>query len=165
MADQYANTSFKQLPAERQELIKDFINSSCENVAKMNDQQKESMLIISYQTLEPAFREIDVKEFNCGSYSEFLCQMILAAASIDKNFSLEEEETVDEFMKTIGLLGQPFDEDIKNIEKIDFDLVKLSSMLKPDLRGMFMTFVLLVFLCDEELAYEEYKAMINILAP
>ena len=68
-------------------------------------------------------------------------------------------------MKTIGLIGQPFEGDIAKIEKIDFDLVKLSSKLKPGSRGMFMTFVLLIFLCDEELAYDEYKTMINIMAP
>lgn len=165
MADIYENTPFKSLPEERQEMIKDLINSSCENVSKMNPEQKESMLSICYQTLEPEFREIDVKEFNCNSYSEFICQMILAAAAVDKNFVLEEEEAVAEFMKTIGLIGQPFEGDIAKIEKIDFDLVKLSSKLKPGSRGMFMTFVLLIFLCDEELAYDEYKTMINIMAP
>lgn len=165
MSENQGSVPFESLPEDRRNAIKTFVNGTKENISKMNSEQRESMTTICYQQLEPELREIDFKAFNCDSYFEFLCRLVLAAAYVDKNFSLEEEEAADEIMKTIGLLGQPYDVDIENINRVEFDLVKLSGMLKPESRGMLLTFVSLIFLADKELAGEEYDMMIKILTP
>ena len=68
-------------------------------------------------------------------------------------------------MKTVGLLGQPFEEDINKIEAIDLDLSKLSKKLNPTSRAMFLTFVSIIFLSDKELNDYEFDMMIDILEP
>lgn len=159
------NAKLNSMPEEKRGAIKAFVDGTCDNISKMTREQKESMITICYQQLEPELREIDVNEFNCASYSEFLCQIVLAAATVDKEFSLEEEEAVDEVMKTVGLLGQPFEEDINKIEAIDLDLSKLSKKLKPTSRAMFLTFLSIIFLSDKELNDDEFDMMIDILEP
>ena len=153
------------MPEEKQEAIKNFISGTAENIMKMTPEQKKSMAQISYKALEPELRGIKVEDFKCTSYYEFLCQIVLAAAFVDKDFALEEEKVLDDIMETIGLFGQPFAEDIEKINKTEFDLSELSGKLKPESRGMFATFIALIFMGDNELVEDEYNMMINILAP
>lgn len=161
----YQDVPYEELPEEQQDAVKSLVSSTFDNITAMTPEMRESMTTICYQQLEPELREMDVEEFGCSSYYEFLCQIVLAAAAVDNEFSLAEEEAVDEIMKTLGLLGQPYEGDIAKMERINLDLVELSRKLKPTLRGMLMTFVSLIFLCDKELADEEKDAMIHILAP
>ncbi len=159
------NEKLNSLPEEKQEAVKTLIDGTIKNVTAMTREQRERMITICYQQLEPELSEIDYKEFGCSSYFEFLCRIVLAAAYVDKDFSLDEEEACDEIMKTLGLLGQPYDGDIRALKESEFDLSKVSDKLKPPSRGMFFTLASMIFLSDKELNDDEYDMMIDILLP
>lgn len=84
---------------------------------------------------------------------------------MDNDFSLDEEEACDEVMKTVGLLGQPYDSDIEKLKNLELDLSKVSGILSPPLRAMFFNFASMIFLSDKELNDDEYDMMIDILIP
>lgn len=159
------NEKLNYLPEKNQEAIKTLIDGTINNITAMTPQQRESMITICYQQLEPELKNIDYKEFGCSSYFEFLSQLVLAAAYVDNDFSLDEEEACDEVMKTVGLLGQPYDGDIEKLKNLELDLSKVSGMLSPPLRAMFFNFASMIFLSDKELNDDEYDMMIDILIP
>lgn len=163
MADYIESTPFEELPEEKQNLIKQLISSTFDNITSMTRDQRESMLKICYQQLEPELRIISVEEFDCASYEEFIYQIALAAASVDNEFSAAEEWEVKEIRYILTLIGQTYVED--KGEQLKIDLVDVSRMLKPTSRPMFMTLTSLIFFCDKEMTDEEYDVMLHILAP
>ena len=166
----YDNVPYDSLPEDRREFIKQFVISTTENVLKMNSDQREAMLKICYQTLEPELHSISIEEFGCESYDEFIYRLALAAAAVDKKFSLGEKRIVKEICSNLGLTDPPnakeiVKENIENVKQGQSNLLKVSRLLQPTSRGMFLTFTALIFLGDKVASDEEFDLMLKILAP
>ncbi len=170
MAEYQKSVPYDSLPEERKDVVKLFVNNTADNILSMTREQRESMFKICYEKLEPELASISVEEFDCESYDEFLYQMALSAAAVDKRFSFAERRAVDEIRKMLGLVRQPYAKDIvkeniENVKNVKLNLIDVSKMLKPESRGLFCTFTALIFLGDKELAEDEFDIMLHIAAP
>ena len=168
------SSSYMNLSEEQKQVVNNVAMEMAKKYTEASVEEKDVLLKYCFDTLRPSMTAIisQIDPVNLGDYSRLMVSIALDAVACDGSASFLESVAIQKIVSIAG--GSATLQSVQSTvercaregsSKAKSNLIYVSSLLEPSMRGIFVSYVLTVCSYDNEFNNLELSTIVNILAP